>query len=128
MNCFNVSVSSTTKKRLDDLESEKQELEDLLSIAELKSPMISKEQIACFVYGFRKLDPGQVKNRQIIIDSFINSIYLYDDRLVMVYNYNDLTEAITLKDLEENIEQDNEPSTFVFDRVFGQMIYLNRKQ
>ena len=99
-------VTETTKKRLDDLEIEKQDLEDALSVAELKNPVISKEQIACFVYGFRKLDPDKVRNRQLIIDSFVNSVYLYDDRIGLVYNYNDLTDSISLNDLQANTAQE----------------------
>lgn len=60
-----------------------------------------------------------------LFNGCLSPIYLYDDRIVMVYNYNDLTEAITLENLEEKMEGD-EPSTFVFDRVFGQMIYLDQ--
>lgn len=35
-----------------------------------------------------------------IIDTFLNSIYVYDDRLVFTYNYRDGTETLTLKDIE----------------------------
>ena len=31
-----------------------------------------------------------------IIDTFVNSVYVYDDRLVMTYNYKDGTETISL--------------------------------
>lgn len=36
----------------------------------------------------------------IAIDTFLNSIYVYDDRLVFTYNYRDGTETLTLKDIE----------------------------
>ena len=35
-----------------------------------------------------------------IIDTFLNSIYVYDDRLVFTYNYRDGTETLALKDIE----------------------------
>jgi len=40
------------------------------------------------------------KNRQMLIDSFINRIYLYDDRLVISCNHKDGEETITLEDVE----------------------------
>jgi hypothetical protein len=35
-----------------------------------------------------------------IIDTFVNSIHPFDDRLVITYNFKGGTEAITLKDIE----------------------------
>ena len=36
------------------------------------------------------------RRAQQIIDTFVNSVYVYDDRLVMTYNYKDGTETISL--------------------------------
>ncbi|MBQ9535411.1 MAG: hypothetical protein IJU78_06180, partial [Clostridia bacterium] len=34
------------------------------------------------------------------IDTFVNSLHLFDDRLVITYNFKGGTETITLKDIE----------------------------
>ena len=35
-----------------------------------------------------------------IIDTFINAIYVFDDKLAFTYNFHDGTETITLKEIE----------------------------
>ena len=40
------------------------------------------------------------EERQRLIDSFVNSVYLYDDKCVITFNYKDGTKTITLKDIE----------------------------
>ena len=39
-------------------------------------------------------------HRQRLIDTFINRIYLYDDKLVITFNHKDGAETITLEDIE----------------------------
>ena len=48
--------------------------------------------ISRFKYG----DPDDLEYQKQIIDTFVNSVYVYDDRLVMTYNYKDGTETILL--------------------------------
>ena len=38
--------------------------------------------------------------RKEIVDTFLNSVYVYDDKLVFTYNYRDGTETLTLQDIE----------------------------
>ena len=45
-----------------------------------------------FKYG----DPDDLEYQKQIIDTFVNSVYVYDDRLVMTYNYKDGIETISL--------------------------------
>lgn len=94
-------ITDSTKQRLEDLEAQKKRLEDALSVAELENPLLSREQISVFVYRFRELDTEKILNRQLIIDSFINSIYLYDDKIVLTYNYNNLTDTVSLSETDE---------------------------
>ena len=35
-------------------------------------------------------------------DSFINAIFLYDDRVIITFNYKDGTKEVTFKDLRES--------------------------
>ena len=98
-------ITDSTKQRLEDLESQKKRLEDALSAAELKNPLLSREQISVFVYRFRGLDTEEILNRQLTIDSFINSIYLYDDKIVLTYNYNNLTDTVSLLETDDILEK-----------------------
>jgi len=41
-----------------------------------------------------------------IIDTFINSIYLFDDKIVFTYNFKGSTETISLADIEVALGSD----------------------
>ncbi|MDL2274096.1 hypothetical protein LJC34_06110 [Oscillospiraceae bacterium OttesenSCG-928-G22] len=36
----------------------------------------------------------------MLIDTFINSIYLYDDKIIITFNYKDGTKTITFDDIK----------------------------
>ena len=40
----------------------------------------------------------------MLIDAFVNAIYLYDDKLVLSFNYKDGTRTITLDDVKEAVK------------------------
>lgn len=42
--------------------------------------------------------------RRQLIDSFVNAIYLYDDKIVLTYNMQDSTETIPLEDIARLLE------------------------
>ena len=43
---------------------------------------------------FRKLDMTQPEQRQALVDTFINAIYLYDDKVLITFNYKEGTETV----------------------------------
>ena len=50
----------------------------------------------------RKYDTTKLVHRRRLIDSFVNAIYLYDDRITLVFNFKDGTKTITFAELEES--------------------------
>ncbi|MDY4592327.1 MAG: hypothetical protein SO434_02860 [Eubacteriales bacterium] len=52
--------------------------------------------------NFRKMDISTQDGKRKIIDTFINSIYLYDDHIKIVYNANGKEEAVSLEELESS--------------------------
>ena len=40
----------------------------------------------------------------MLIDAFVNAIYLHDDKLVLTFNYKDGTRTITLNDMKEAVK------------------------
>ena len=79
--------SSTTKKLLDDLEEQKSNLEVELFQTQVNHPVLTKEQIQFALYSYRKLDLSSQEGKQQLIDGFVNSIFLYDDRFLIAFNY-----------------------------------------
>ena len=68
--------------------------------AELQKPKYTKEQIVSWIGQFKYGDVNSWEYQKRIIDTFVNSLYLFDDRLVITYNFKGGTETITLKDVE----------------------------
>ena len=44
--------------------------------------------------------------RREIIDTFVNSVYVYDDKLLLTYNYRDGSQTLTLKEIEAALSSD----------------------
>ena len=40
------------------------------------------------------------EQRQRLIDSFVNAVYLYEDKIILTFNYKDGSKTITLADVE----------------------------
>ena len=60
-----------------------------------------------WLHRFRKLDVRQKSHRKRLIDTFINAIFLYDDKLVITFNYKDGTDTITFDDLKAALDKEN---------------------
>ena len=93
-------LTSSTKQRLEQLENEKEEISIQLAQEELKKPRLTKEQITFFLKRFRELDVTKLEHRKQLINTFINAIYLYDDKLVLIFNYKDGSNTVSLKEVE----------------------------
>lgn len=92
--------TSSTKHRLEELEATKERLTVSILQEELKKPHLTKEQILFFLNRFRAIDISKPEQRQHLIDSFVNAVYVYDDKIILTFNYKDGTEAITLDDIK----------------------------
>lgn len=97
-------LTSSTRERLEQLEASKQEVQERLWKEELKKPTITKEQIIAYIKHFQDIDPTDPKACRQLIDIFINRIYLYDDKLLITYNYkNDRSHEISLEDVSNEL-------------------------
>ena len=89
----------STKQRLEELEATKERLTVSILQEELQKPHLSREQILFFLQRFRAIDTTKQEQRQRLIDSFVNAVYVYDDKIILTFNYQDGTETITLDDI-----------------------------
>lgn len=99
-------LTPSTKTRLEELESRREDLKISIMQAELQKPKYTKEQIISWINRFKYGNVDDIEYQKQIIDTFINSIYVYDDKLVFTYNFKDGTETITPKDIEEAFGSD----------------------
>ncbi len=94
-------LTKSTKTRLEELEAAKEELETKIVCEKLAKPKISAEFMTFWLHRFRKLDVTQKSHRKMLIDTFINAIYLYDDKMLLTFNFKDGTKTITFGDVKE---------------------------
>ena len=93
-------LTKSTKSRLEELEATKEELEIKIACEKLAKPKVSAEFMTFWLQRFRKLDVRQKSHRKMLIDTFINAIFLYDDKMVITFNYKEGTTTITFDDLK----------------------------
>ncbi len=82
-------VTDTTKDRLLELEARQAQLESEIKLEtyRIKAPKVTKEQVIYWLEQFRDGDPKTEIYKKQIIDTFINTIILYDDIVTIAYNY-----------------------------------------
>ena len=68
--------------------------------AELQKPRYTKELIVKWINQFKYGDVNSREYQKRIIDTFINAIYFFDNRIVLTYNFKGGTDTITLFDIE----------------------------
>ncbi|MFV0516392.1 MAG: recombinase family protein [Aminipila sp.] len=93
-------ITDSTKDRLQELEQTKENLQINLAREEIKKPVLEKDQIKFWLLKFRQLDMTKEDDRQILIDNFVNSIYLYDDRMIFIFNYKSEAQIVNLEDID----------------------------
>ena len=82
-------LTSFTKERLEALEDQRKELQARIAEERLAKPKMKEEFVRFWLLRFRKLDMTQPEQRQALVDTFINAIYLYDDKVLITFNYED---------------------------------------
>jgi hypothetical protein len=95
-------ITSSTKQRLDDLEARKADLEISIVQEKMQKPVLTKEQIVFWISRFKDGDIDDVKYQRSVIDVFVNSVYVYDDKLVLMYNYKDGAKTVALEDIQSS--------------------------
>ncbi len=99
-------ITDTTKDRLAQLESKKKEIEIAILQEKIKKPFLTKEQIQFGIERFRNLDITTLEGKRRLIDGFVNSIYLYDDKFDITFNFKDGTQTVFFSELEATKNSD----------------------
>lgn len=65
-------------------------------------PTPTVNEVRFFLNQFRKGDVNDLKYRQALVDTFVNRIYLYDDKMTVLYNTQDSHSDVTIDDLSSS--------------------------
>lgn len=101
----------STKQRLDELEARKEEILANIQTAELQKPKLTSEQMTAWFEQFRHGDPANRDFQKRLIDTFVNAVYVFDDKLVLTYNYQHGTQTISLEEIESALSSDFDGAT-----------------
>lgn len=91
-------------ERVELLAAQKEEAEvDLAKLKVASRITLSEDEIVAWLQQFVHGDPMDPVFRQRVIDIFVNSIYLYDDKVVMYFNIKD-TSQVSYIEMQEDLD------------------------
>ena len=90
-------LTDTIRQRLTELESRKKELQAAIVAEQITKPSLGEVEIRAWFDRFRNGDLDDIIYRQRIVDAFVNSVYVFDDRVTINFNAKDDPETIPLE-------------------------------
>lgn len=84
---------------MEELEQQSEALETSILQEQIEKPPITREQILFWFDQFRHGDPADIAFQEKGIDCFVNSIYLFDDRIVVNFNYQEGRRPVALEEV-----------------------------
>ena len=100
-------LTKSTKSRLEELEANKEEIEKRIDQEKISNPKVTAEFVRFWLERFRSLDITKKEHKKILIDTFINTIYLFDDKAVIGFNYKNQTRTIRFDDLKKATDKNS---------------------
>ena len=95
-------INVSTKQRLDELEEHKKDIEFQIIQEEMKRPVLSREDVTFWICRFRKLDVSKLEERRRLIDSFVNSVTVFDDYILITFNYKEGETRVDFSEIESS--------------------------
>ncbi len=107
------------------MEEQKNELEIEIAKENITRPTLDRDQIEFWFPCFRKVDASKSENRRRLVDSFVNSVILYDDRIEFYFNFKKGAKTLSLTDLEKGSDMlDSLPAQTRINSLCGDMLEL----
>ena len=105
-------ITRSTKAKLEQLEAEEEQIELNILKEKTSSPKLTKEQILFALDKLRKLDLTIEANKERLIDSLVKCVLLYDDKLVITFNFKNEPVTVPTSDELEVIEGGSDIEAF----------------
>ena len=84
-------------------------LEISMAKEKIEKTPLAKEQIVFWIGKFKDGNIDDPSYRRNMVDIFVNSVFLYDDKLVIAFNWKDSAKTASLAELESvAADEDNE--------------------
>lgn len=93
--------NDATKERMAELDAQRVEIEAELSGIELtRSLKISRDYVLFYLTDFRNGDAESPTFQKRLVNTFVNSVYVYDDKITITFNYSSDSRAVTLAEVD----------------------------
>jgi DNA invertase Pin-like site-specific DNA recombinase len=92
-------INDSTKKRMDELDQRKKELSLAIIQEQIEKPLLTRVQILAWFEQFKHGDINDPDYRQRIVDAFVNSVYVFDDSLLINFNAKDGAQRVSLDEV-----------------------------
>ena len=95
-------ITPMTKKRLDALEEKHRDIETEIIKEKMKRPQLSAQQIRFWFERMREYDITVLEQRKRLIDTFVNAIFIYNDRIIFTFNYKSDSKTVLFSELNSS--------------------------
>ena len=105
--------NAALKDRMDELEEQKKELLSAIADNELsRSFKLTKDHIKFFLYQFRSMNFEDRECQKRLVSTFVNSIFVYDDKITLTFNYSSDSATVTLAEVDAAVEAAGDADVF----------------
>lgn len=105
-------ITPTTKERLLELESDVANLDSAIAKEKVKQSDITREDVVSYLEMMRRGDVHSKQYEDMLIHVFLNRVYLYDDKIKLVLNYDGGNHKIGLKSIKKMEKEAEKSSCF----------------
>ena len=96
--------NDTTQARIKELEAARDEAKDNLAREECERPIIPKEVIAYSLSKYKEGDMSDENYCRWIIDTLVSRVVVYDDRMIVTFNFTGDGNEMTIEDIADAAE------------------------
>ncbi len=103
------AFNDRVKTRMDELNAQKAQITASIAELELTSGFkLTRDHILFFLHRFRDADINDPECQKRLIQTFVNSVFVFDDKIKIVYNYTEGNNTVTLDTVAPKVESSEE--------------------
>ena len=111
MECNMENLRKSLYEQAPELEQEHARLEKEIALEEKAYPILTVPKVKFFLNQLKNGNVNDLKYRKALINVFVNAIYLYDDKITLIFNSGDT--PVTINDLLlSEIEKEHKQNEF----------------
>ena len=95
--------TQSTKQRLEELESKKKDIEIEIAKESIHRPLLNEDQVRFWFERLRNLNINELSHWKRLIDTFLNSVFVYDDKLLINCNYPNTSTIVRFSDINATL-------------------------